>query len=647
LGKVARNDPCPCGSGKKFKRCHGAGARSVTVREPVDVNQLVLRGLRLQQSGDLDQAEQLYRKALESAPAHPDALHLLGLLNYQRRNSREAVKLIEKAIAVRPGVAEFHNNCGEAYRELGKYAEAIAQYNRALELSPDFVEAMVNRGVAQRLAGHFEASEQSYRSAISRHPELQQARINLGNLLRAQSRFTEAEVEYKQALGGVRTDAQVYNDLGVILLKQRDGTHALEYLNRAREMDSHNAELLSNIGMAHELMLQLPIAAEMYRQALTLKPDSAPICRNLGLALYGLRELRQSVAVYRQALQIAPEDADTRINLAYSLFSLGDLEDAWKEYDRRTQPSGEVSRSQAFDAREWRGEDLTGKSLLVWGEQGIGDQVWLASLLPDLVNRLGSKGKLVFECAPKLQVLLQRSFPQVTVVAVQNPPHIATKDVSFQVAAGKLGGYLRSSFDDFHQLPAYLFADTARVEFWRSKLAALGPGLKVGICWRSNNSSGRRAEFVTAIADWIDILRVPGVEFVNLQYDECAKELALAKELTGVPIRHFGELDMFDDLDETSALMTALDLVISTPTAVSLLATALGVPTWQLNYIEDWRAFGRDSNPWFPSLRSWNRPWDETWPQVLTRVALALEELAGGRSDETRAAAAATDAARV
>jgi hypothetical protein len=170
--------------------------------------------------------------------------------------------------------------------------------------------------------------------------------------------------------------------------------------------------------------------------------------------------------------------------------------------------------------------------------------------------------------------------------------------------------------------------------------------LKVGICWRSNNSSGRRAEAVTAISDWIDVLRVPGVEFVNLQYDECAEELALARDLTGTTIRHFKEVDMFDDLDETAALMQALDLVISAPTSVSVLAPALGVPIWQLNYIEDWRAFGRGSNPWFPSLRSWNRPWNETWPQVLARVALALEDRARVR-DEVRATASTTkDAAK-
>lgn len=589
---------------------------------------LVRGGMQLQQAGDLDQAESLYRKVLATAPNHPDALHLLGLLKHQRRNSGEAIEFIERAIIAQPGIAEFHNNLGEAYRAVGKFAEAISQYDRALELAPHFAEALVNRGVAQRSIGDLAAAEKSYLAAIARRPDMRQAHANLGNLLRAQSRFSEAEAAYKQAIGGGKTDAEICNDLGVMLLENGDTEQALKHLNRARELDPHNAELLSNIGIAYERQRDTPAAIAMYRQAIERGPASPTIFRNLGLALYNLRELEQSIEAYERGLALSPQDPDLHVNLAFSLFSSGDLPRAWKEYGWRAKQETESPRSRAFQAQPWKGEDISGKSLLVWGEQGVGDELWLAGMVPDLLQRLGNAGRLVLECSPKLQGLLQRSFPGATVVAFQNPPHAATWGLALQAAAGNLGGHLRNSFSDFPRRSRYLSADGNRVLHWKAKFAALGPGLKVGICWRSNNASGRRAEAVTAISKWGEVLRVPEVDFINLQYDECQAELSSAQALFGTRIRHFDDVDMYDDLDETAALTAALDLVISAPTSVSVMAPALGVPTWQLNYIEDWRAFGQSSNPWFPSLRTWNRPWNENWEQVLSRVAAELRVLA-------------------
>ena len=132
MSKVGRNDPCPCGSGRKYKQCHGiagaprrAAADSRPVEKP-DAVKLVMDGLQLQQADRLDEAEAMYCRALAVDPVQSDALHLRGLLYHQRGESAQAAPWIEKAIAARPGVAPYHNNCGEVYRATGRYEEAIA-----------------------------------------------------------------------------------------------------------------------------------------------------------------------------------------------------------------------------------------------------------------------------------------------------------------------------------------------------------------------------------------------------------------------------------------------------------------------------------------------------------------------------------------
>jgi hypothetical protein len=144
------------------------------------------------------------------------------------------------------------------------------------------------------------------------------------------------------------------------------------------------------------------------------------------------------------------------------------------------------------------------------------------------------------------------------------------------------------------------------------------------LCWRSSNRRGSRALACTEIEQWAPVLSRGNACFVNLQYDECAQELERARGFAAAPLASFAELDMYTDLDETAALICALDLVLSAPTVVSILAGALGTPTWQLTCGADWHALGQAGSPWQPRLRRFYRRWDQSWDEVLAQLAQAL-----------------------
>jgi hypothetical protein len=192
------------------------------------------------------------------------------------------------------------------------------------------------------------------------------------------------------------------------------------------------------------------------------------------------------------------------------------------------------------------------------------------------------------------------------------------------VPVGDLSRWLRPTLNHFPSHSGYLTPPPDRVALWKEHLGHLGAGLKVGISWRSSNLKGRRALSCTSLDQWGAVFGVKGVHFVNLQYDECNTELAQARARFGVPIHAYSDVDLLDDMDEAAALTKALDLVISAPTSVALLSGALGVPTWQMNFGADWTRHGTEGYPWFPSIKVFPRAHDQTWEDILERIAELL-----------------------
>ena len=202
---VGRNDPCPCGSGKRYKHCHGAAGASPLAATPAPPagppaatppDALVARALAAHQRGDLDAAERDYRAALAAAPRHPHALHFLGVILYQRDRAADALPLLEQAVALVPHEPEFHNNLGLALAAADRTADAVAAYRRALDLKPDHAVAWNNLGLALQAANRLAEAIDAFRASLRHAPGFAQAHWNLGLALLAHGEFAEGWREY-------------------------------------------------------------------------------------------------------------------------------------------------------------------------------------------------------------------------------------------------------------------------------------------------------------------------------------------------------------------------------------------------------------------------------------------------------------------
>jgi hypothetical protein len=325
---------------------------------------------------------------------------------------------------------------------------------------------------------------------------------------------------------------------------------------------------------------------------------------------------------------------------------MGQFEEGFREYEVRNTPQFRTWVLHYTKAPVWSGEPLDKKRILVVGEQGLGDEVMFANVLPDIARAVGNEGRLQIAVDARLVPIFQRSFPNAE-VGTYTDGKLEGKtarifqwareggEPDFYVPMGSALPILRKSLNDFPR-EAFLRADPKRRALFRERLAQLGAGPYVGICWRSMVMGAKRGKYYSALDAWGPILTLPGVTFVNLQYGEVASELARAQEEHGVTVHNFADLNLKDDLDGAAALTDACDLVISAPTAAAAMAGALGRETWFLVASRVWPQLGTDHYPWYRSTRVFAcekfADWDALIPQVRDALREFANDAAGARS---------------
>jgi tetratricopeptide (TPR) repeat protein len=388
--------------------------------------------------------------------------------------------------------------------------------------------------------------------------------------------------------------------------------------------------------MACKVLGDLGAAEGALRRALALAPESGEAWHNLGSVLADVGgRMRDAIAAFDQAIALGhPAVAETRMSRALALLAAGDLKRGWEEIDVRLELSRWRGDVRPYCIPFWKGEPLEGRSILVWGEQGVGDELLYASLYAGLIAQVSA---CIIECRDKLVPLMQRSFPSARILTWRQPGDPGNAEgIDYQIPIASLGRYLRPTLGSFPVHDGYLRADPQRVAYWQRRLHGLGTGARIGFSWRSGDSSGERALACTDLSQWRCLFARASATFVCLQYDECAAEIEALRRAGHANVVRFPEVDYFDDLDEVAALMEALDLVVSAPNAVSIEAAALGVPTWQLGYGMDWQCLGTEANPWFPAMRRFERKWNESWDEVLQRVAENLDAFLSARPANAR-----------
>lgn len=549
---------------------------------------------------------------------------LEGKRQFEGRNLAAAISLYRKTLLISPGNSHTQHLLGVALYQSGFHELAEKAIRTALPREKNRAMRSVmwsNLGAAQQDLGLDAEAEVSYRNAIGDNRKHVEAHYNLARLLGKQEKWEEAIAMYHEVMTLNPNLAEAYNNVGNWLMEQKlDVEGALPYFEKAVALKPNDAINRFNLGKALHDLFDLDRAVDHYRRALALKPDYAKAANNLGACLRHMGRIDEAMAQFDRVFEIDPTDVEGLFNTGFIHLLKGELAQGWDLLEYRwLRPNATKKRSlpQAW----WDGSSLDGKRIVVWGDQGVGDEMRAYSMIPDLTDR---GADVLVECDHRLVSLLKRSFPSVSVVprGLFECAELSDRDIDFQCCASGLARWLRRDFSDFPVRTSYFKPDDARRQFWRERLAALGPGLKVGISWRSRLMSRERRRSYTALDEWGPILTLPGIHFINLQYDQCEAEITAAETRFGIAIHRWPDLDLMNDLDDVAALNANLDLVVTAPTAVGELSGSLGIPTWtMLLKHESSMDLGTGGMPWEPTVKLYYREWDDAWERIINRLA--------------------------
>jgi tetratricopeptide (TPR) repeat protein len=539
-------------------------------------------GVVLAAQGKRDLAERSIRSALTSCPHLAEAHVNLGNMLQAQGRLEEAVASYTRAITLKPTCAGAHFNYANALQELGKLDEAVAGYKRTLDLKPGMVEAHGNLGNALLTLNQLEAAEACYLRALTIKPDYAEAYYNQGNLRQAQGNLAEAAACYERAVQLKPQLAEAHYNLGNTL-------HALDRLEEA---------------------------AASFERALALRPEYAEAHYNLGCVYEDLGRLELALRSIARALEIKPEYPQARFGQALAQLQSGDFATGWRNYESRWESSDHNTPWRAYSQPSWLGEKLTSGRLLLWGEQGIGDEIQFAGLIPEAV-RTGNR--IVLDCDSRLKPLLARSFPEVEVISGCGPAEAGALEVSAQLPTGSLPGRFRTNEAAFVATASpYLRADPEEHELFRARYSD-GRRL-IGLAWQTRNQKTGRKRSIR-LESFAPLFALPDIRWISLQYgdfDELEEQAANAK----APLLIDRTVDQFIDIDRFAAQIAAMDQVITIDNSTAHLAGALGLPVWLLlPFAADWRWLeNRKDSPWYPTLQLFRQPRLGDWEAVIESV---------------------------
>lgn len=536
---------------------------------------------------------------------------LLGKLNkaIEHLNANQlpqARNLCRNITKTNPKFADAWHILAIVEKQSGQLKSALYAFDKAIQSDSSNPNFHYNLAVTYHETGLFDQAIQSYTRSLNLNPNNAAALDNLGTLFQQKMRFEEALDLHLKAIT-IQPTPNCFNNLGECYRKLYKPELAIEAYQNAIRMMPHFAGALKNLGNLYKEMGEFDKANEYLQKAVDIE----------------------------NSIENSQDNVDALWNQANLLLLQGRFAEGWPKYEFGIQQGTRTFIDYGYPT--WQGTDSDKQSILIIGEQGIGDEIMFASCFDEAIEHFKH---VTVECDPRLVPMFQRTFVRTTIIARGDDAAFTQlkekKHINCQLPAGSLPNFFRCHQDDFPKQQQFLLADENKIHYWQKKLSSFGNQLKIGIAWRGGRTPMIIKKRSTPLELWGSILQTESAQFINVQYGDCQQDIDWVSQNLGVQIHDFDEIDPLKDMDNYAALIDCLDLVLSIDNSVVHLAGALGKQTWVLlPYIPDWRwQMDIKTSVWYPSVQLFRQTEKDNWLPVFEAVEKKLSQL-GHKSNKS------------
>ncbi|MBF0444924.1 MAG: tetratricopeptide repeat protein [Magnetococcales bacterium] len=589
------------------------------------------QGLNYHQKGMIAEAKACYGKTLELQANNLIALVNLSIILINQGKTDEAIANCEKAIFINPNYADAHSTLASALKSQGKFERAIISYKNALAIDPKFAESNFNLAIALQEYGLMDEAKVYYEAAIALNPNFLDAYNNLVLILNEEGKIDEVIAMYKTIIAIQPDFPHAQNNLGNALKKQGYYSEAIECYNNVIAADPNQAEPYNNMGLVLHHQDKLEEAHKCFSKAIKLNPVSAEIYSNIGNLLADQGRYIDAIINYKKAIAIQPDFAEVHYNLGLSLYLQGDTSNGFAELEWRLLRQETKIITMAPNIPIWNGEPLNNKNIILYMEQGIGDEIMFAMFIFHIEKIAANV--LVAQCTDRLLNLFKRTFPKTVFIhkTASISPYLAAIKFDYQSMAGSVARFYENSFANYSNSIGNLQPDPSIISTIGKRYKKLANNrFIIGISWKTNNKVSGKTRSITLEKMVGNIVRryKERIFLLNLQYGDVEEELTDFGKKTGYAIYNDQEVNSLLSLDEFAAQIAACDLIISIDNSTVHFAGAIGVPVWVLLPLTpDWRwSLGSSECRWYPSCKLYRQNQYGNWQDVIKNVEKALLE---------------------
>lgn len=509
---------------------------------------------------------------------------------------------------------------GFEFMRLGKYSEARRKFDAALKENSDSARAWAGFGAANFRLKEFVTARTALRKSLLRDQGNWRVIHDYGRACLQLEEIEDAVQALTQAVTINPGAEAAWCDLGTAQMAIGAFADAEYSFRYAISINKKFAVAYHNLANCIRERGEIDDAIRGYRRALDADPDFSAAAIAYASTLSDAGRVQEALEVLNIFLARHPSDAQCHQHKGLILLRAGKLGEGFKEYEWRLTPTPDGVPVRPFSQPQWRRDQGSGKDILVWLEQGVGDEILSLHMLKDVI---AETGPCMVECDPRLASIVTRSFKNITVIPRSDPPDPLTKTASAMLPIWSCGSLYRSDLSSFPHHDGYLLADRERTSSLRQKYATLAKGRKiVGVSWSSGGTRGRAK--TPPLDVWHPLLEQDDVFFVSLQYAAANSDIETLATLSGRPIHLDQDVDQVNNIDAAAAQIAAMDATVTVSNTTAHLAGALGQPVATLlpsGFGGFWYWFReRTDSPWYPSMTLCRQSEPGNWETAMSRA---------------------------